>query len=296
MASPPSTDQPLDWCRNRLLVPGSSLALTLPYAAEQLREPILALRTVITEIASVPDEVSDADVARRKLDWWQQAVEETLPHPAVLALAETGAAKVLSPLDWQGLISAVTLEIESPRFEQTHEWHQHCALLAGPGAALEYQLIESLREQRYAAHTPEATDQSELKALIHLAAAGYQIRSVRDLVLDARHHRWWLPLELQAEYQLTRDQVAKGEGGHRFNALVRHLIANAIEQQNRAQQLITASSSWQHRHQLLSATLDRHLAIKIIRKPARVVQQRLLPTGLLASFKLWRTARQIVRG
>ncbi|MEM7053851.1 MAG: squalene/phytoene synthase family protein [Pseudomonadota bacterium] len=295
MANPPSTEQALDWCRSRMLVPGSSLALTLPYAEQSLRNPILALRTVISEIASVPDEVSDADVARRKLDWWRQALAEMLPHPAVLALAETGAAGAVRLTDWYTLIDAVTLEITAPRFEQVHEWHTHCEQLAGPGALLEARLVEALEKS-----TPEpssaqpASSADPDHALTQLAAAGYRIRSVRDLVLDARHHRWWLPLELQAEYQLTRTQVASGEGGHRFDALVRQLIADAVEQQRKAQQAIEPEVAWLHRHQILSATLDRRLAGMIVRKPSRIVQQRLLPAGPLASFKLWRAARNLM--
>ena len=297
MANPPSTDQPLDWCRDRLLVPGSSLALTLPYAESSMRDPILALRTVITEIASVPDEVSDADVARRKLDWWRQALDETLPHPAMLALAQTGAAGAVRLTDWQALIDAVTLEIAAPRFEQVHEWHTHCERLAGPGALLEARLVEALDKSAEEPRTARpAPDSSPDQTLIQLAAAGYRIRSVRDLVLDARHNRWWLPLELQAEYQLTRTQVASGEGGHRFDALVRHLIADAVEQQRQARQQIEPEAGWLHRHQILTATLDRRLAGMIVRKPSRIAQQRLLPAGPLASFKLWREARWLMNG
>ena len=295
MANPPSTDQPLDWCRSRLLVPGSSLALTLPYAETAFRDPILALRTVITEIASVPDEVSDADVARRKLDWWRQALDETLPHPAVLALVQTGAAKAVQLTQWHALIDAVKLEIEARRFEQVNEWHAHCERLAGPGALLEARLVEALaKTPNESSNARPPSDSNSDHALTQLAAAGYRIRSVRDLVLDARHNRWWLPLELQAEYQLTRTQVASGEGGHRFDALVRHLIADAVEQQRNAQQEIEPEAGWLHRHQILSATLDRRLAGMIVRKPSRIAQQRLLPAGPLASFKLWRTARRLM--
>jgi phytoene/squalene synthetase len=49
--------------------------------------------------------------------------------------------------------------------------------------------------------------------LTRLASAGYRIRITRDLVLDARQERWLVPLELQAEFQLTRQHVAAGEGG-----------------------------------------------------------------------------------
>ena len=57
-------------------MPGHPLALTLPYAPADKRDALVALSAVIGEIASVPGDVSDPGVARRKLGWWREALAE----------------------------------------------------------------------------------------------------------------------------------------------------------------------------------------------------------------------------
>ena len=294
MTSPPSTDAVtpstgIQWCRNRLLVPGSSLSLTLPYAESELQDPILALRTVITEIASVPDEVSDPDVARRKLDWWRRGLEEQLPHPAITALLETGAYQALQLADFQRLITAVSFAIDPPRFERLEEWVSHCLALSAPSAMLEARLVENLSDSSV------PRDKNTDQALSELAAASYQIRSVRDLVLDARHGRWWLPLELQAEFQLNQVAVASSDPGDGLKSLIAHCMSTILSQRQLALNKISGNQAWCHRHQMLSAALDHRLGQSIQRNPEKITKQRVLPTGILASVQLWRTARSLSR-
>jgi len=268
-------------------VPGSSLSLTLPYAESELQDPILALRTVITEIASVPDEVSDPDVARRKLDWWRRGLEEQLPHPAITALLETGAYQALQLADFQRLITAVSFAIDPPRFERLEEWVSHCLALSAPSAMLEARLVENLSDS--SVPRDEKTDQ----ALAQLAAASYQIRCVRDLVLDARQGRWWLPLSLQAKYQVTRKTVADGAPKTSLAQLIRQILVHATRQQSKAEHSLESAATWLHRHQLLSSMVDKRLAMVISKKPSRAAKERISSVGILTGLLLWRKARKI---
>src|SRR6056297_2191025 len=132
MTTPPSTDDPVAWCRSRLVVPGHPLALTLPYAPAEKRDALVALSAVIGEIASVPGHVSDPGVAQRKLGWWREALDEGLPHPAVQAWLRSGAARFVPASGFDLLIDAVATEIVPPRFEQSAALARHCRAIAGP--------------------------------------------------------------------------------------------------------------------------------------------------------------------
>lgn len=283
MTAPPSTDDPVAWCRGRLVVPGHPLALTLPYAPVGKRDALVALSTVIGEIASVPGHVSDAEVAQRKLGWWREALAEGLPHPAVQAWLKSGAAKHVPAADFDPLIDAVALEIVPPRFEQSEALEQHCRTVAGPGALLEARLLGD-------GTTP---DEDEARRLMRLAAAGYRIRITRDLVLDARQERWLVPLELQAEYQLTRQHVAAGEGGRRLDALVRHMAGEAMLAIDREMGELSPAAAWRHRHFMLRVQLDRNIGRKLLRKPSRITEERVAPGRIGDAFSLWRRARAL---
>jgi len=283
MTTPASTDDPLAWYRSRLLVPGHPLAITLPYAPPERADAIVALHAVIGEIAAVPGEVSDPEVARRKLGWWCQALEEQLPHPAIQAWLQSGAAEHVQAEQFRPLVDGVATEIVPPRFEQIEELNLHSRALAGPGAHLEARLISS----------GEALAPATADALAGLAAAGYRIRIVRDMVLDARQERWLVPLDLQAEYQVTRQQVAAGEGGHRLAALVRHMAGDAVREIDRHWRALDAEPAWRHRHFLLRVQLDRRTGRKLVSRPQRIVGERVAPGRTGDAFATWRCARAL---
>ena len=283
MAEAPSIDDPLAWCRDRLLVPGHPLTVTLPYADPDRREALLALRCAISEIAAIPGETSDASVAGRKLDWWRDALQRRLPHPAIAALERSGVLGTLAAADFAALIDAVGREIEPPRFETIAEFEHHARAVAGSAARLEAAVVDD--------GAPDAV----VDALERLAGAGYRVRVARDLVHDARQERWLIPLELQAEFQLTRRQVAEVEARHRIAALVRHVVVGAVESARSARSDLPAAEAWRHRHQLLSAHLDRRLAARLLRRPMRIARERVTPVGALGPLSTWRRARKLRR-
>ncbi|MDT8438247.1 MAG: squalene/phytoene synthase family protein [Wenzhouxiangellaceae bacterium] len=281
MTHPPSTDNALAWCRERLLVPGHPLTLTLPYAEPSLRDALLALHGLIGEIAAVPESVSDAGVARRKLGWWQAALTERQPHPAIQAWLACDGPERLTTADFEPLIEAVAVEIEPPRFERHQQLIEHAERVAGAAARLEACLID-------AGDAGTAT-------LIELAGAAYRVRMVRDLVLDARRGRWAVPLDLQAEYQLTRSEVVAGEYPRRLDALVRHLVGDALITLNRDLASLEPFWAWRQRHLVLRLKLDALLAGRILRRPLRVTTERIGSGGPVAAFALWRLARRMQR-
>ena len=279
-----STESPLDWCRARYLVPGHPLTLTLPYAEPDDRDALLALRALIGEIAAVPGDVSEPDVARRKLGWWMDALDQALPHPVIEAYRASGAAERVPPVRLGRLVEAVRTTVEAPRFETEAELERHALDLAAPAAQAEAALV-----------TADAADAAAVEALARMAAAAYRVRLARDLVLDARHGRWSVPLELQAEFQVTRSQVAEGEVEHRVRALLAHMAGGAVRASDAARESLPAAEGWRHRHAVLSADLDRRLGLLLVRSPARALTERLTAAGPRAAFGLWRQARRLRR-
>jgi phytoene synthase len=267
-----------------LLVPGHPLTLTLPYADSSARDALLVVHALIGEIASVPGSVSDPDVARRKLGWWREALADQLPHPAVQAWARTGLSESLPPDAFAPLIDAVRVDIDPPRFEREEDFDAHCRRLAGAGAWLEARLIGA-RE----------SDDSLRERLVRMAGAAYRVRVARDLVMDARAGRWSVPLDLQAEHRLTRDEVARAAGGYRFEALVRHLAGPAALEIQRQQKGLDGGDAWRHRHQLLRQHLDQRLGKRLVQRPGRAARERVASGRFGDAVAVWRRARRLRR-
>lgn len=272
----------LQWCHDRMLVRGSPLAASLHFAEPAERGRILALRTVISEIAAVPDTVSDVEVGRSKLAWWRDALRDELPHPAVMALKETGGLDRLSNERFEELIGNVIGTMDAPRFERLDSAWAHCRGLGGPAAALEAEMLEP-RD----AETPLWKE---------VGGFSYLVRLVRDLPIDARNERWFVPLDLQAEYQVSRRDVAEGEVSRAFDGMLRSWLADGLRRVADAETGIGEASRARQRHLLVGHALDRRLAARLMRRPRRILVSppRLGHVGNV--WCAWRAARAVMRG
>lgn len=273
-------DRSVEWCRSRMLGRGSPLAASLHFAPPRWRDAILALRMVVSEIAAVPDTVSESEVGRRKLAWWSQALRERAAHPAIEALVASGAADRLAPEAFDALIASVAATLECPRFELSEQAWSHCLALGGPAAGLEARLVDP----------DTAAEQWQA-----LGGFAYLVRLIRDLGIDARANRWLVPLDLQAEYQLGRQDVLSGSPGRGFDGLVRAWLDQGIRRVDEALEGRPANACWQQRHLMICHALDRRLATSLARRPQRILQGRVATGHLGNVWTAWRAARLLRR-
>ncbi|QOC21127.1 squalene/phytoene synthase family protein [Wenzhouxiangella sp. AB-CW3] len=273
--------EPLTWCREHLLHRGQPLTVSLPYAPEKCRNAILALRSVISEIMAAADGVEDIEPALAKLSWWRRAIHESAAHPALRALTAAEEPGTSDPQLFNGLIDALEYSLECPRFEQRDEAWSHFMAVGGTAARLEAQLVEP--------GTPLADE------LAVLGAVGWQIRRIRDLGRDARANRWTVPLDLQAEFQVSRNDALGNAARPGFKGLVRQWLAEGLRRGQEARDRLMPRSAWQHRHLLIQFALDRRLALMIARRPERILSERLLPGHFGNAWTAWRCARQLRR-
>lgn len=271
----------VEWSRSRMLGRASPLAASLPFAPQSLQDAIVALRAVISEIAAVPDTVSDPEVGRRKLAWWGDALRRQASHPAIEDLVTSGAADRLDPERFQPLIARVAATLEAPRFELSDDAWAHCLALGGPAASLEAALVE-----------PDAESTEDWAALGGFA---YLVRLVRDLGIDARANRWPVPLDLQAEYQVARQDVAGGSVSRGFDGMVRAWLADGSRRAGDALAALPAGQCWRQRHLLVSHALDQRLARVLARRPRRLLEQRVQPGHIGNVWQAWREARRLAR-
>ncbi len=271
--------EPLAWCRQRLLVKGNPLTASLPFAAPEHRDAILALRAVINEIASIPATVGERDVALARLDWWRGAFDQQPSHPAVRALAATPAARRLESHHFSELVDGVSLTLDSPRFEHRHLAWEYFTRVGAPAARLEARLLGG--------------DTAECETVAIIGANTCLVRQVRDLAADARANRWLVPLDIQAEFQVSRQDAMQDKASAGFNGMVRQWLADGLRRTAHGLEPLDAEASWRQRHLLIQHALDRRLAVMIARRPQRILRVRVVPGQLGNAWTAWRTARRL---
>ena len=280
---------PIQWCRDRLMVPRQPLMASLLFTPQPQRDQILVIRTLISEIASISDLNNEPSLANAKLAWWRNALSSALPHPAILAFNQviTPTTDLVSRL--VSLIDSVEASIPSPRFETTAQAWAHAQRLGGSAAAIELSMLMPLDDH---GHLVAHGKGSLMDAIVDLGAAGYWARWLRDLPMDARSGQWFVPLDVQADYQLNRQTVADGPPTAAWSGLVRTLVATALKKMDEAESSLTAHPNLPIDHLLISAALDRRLLGLCAQKPLKLLGTRLLPGHAGNVWVAWRQARR----
>lgn len=272
---------PFVWCKERLVVPGNPLAASLLFVDSDTESIVLALRAVVMEIAQISELAHEPNLAMAKLNWWREALVEDRAHPALQALRLAGGR---TPAVLRGLLDlceSVELALENRRYETTEQAWLQCRNLGGLALRIEAQAMNV-----------EANEEV-LEAVTQLGAAGYWLRWVRDIAGDAHQERWYVPLDVQADYQINRQQVLNQAGGSTWAGFVRTLVSVAVIRSEQAKEFLMQNYSAHLRHALITQALDQRLAGALARQPARILTTRLLPSHAGNVWVAWRRARQL---
>ncbi len=262
----------LAWCRERLLVPGQPLSASLLFAAPADRDRILALRALAAEMLDLLSGLRAAELLPARLRWWQDALSGAHAHPALLALDATGG---IPPSAFRALLLAIAECQLQPRFERFEELWGQCRALGGEVARLETLLMNDPGE--------------DFDAALELGAAGWLLRRIRDIRLEARQECWRLPLDLQAQFQVARQDVLEARGGPGWHGLVTTLVARAVSRGDAA----ASRLRHEHRHLRIHWAVEKRLAAMLVGRPEEILRRRLLPAHPGNVWVAWRTARRL---
>lgn len=261
---------------------GNPLTASLLFAPKSRRDQILSLRCVASEIAAAASDSNDAAVAGARLQWWTEALADPdHPHPALRALVVSGASDCLRPGDFHGLLDGVAASLQQPRFERFSQLWDFSCRIGGSVAELEVKLLGG--------------NDSTREVFRELGGAQYLIRIVRDLVIDARANRWLVPLDIQADYQVSRQDALSDRASPAMAGLVRAMLAEAVGRGQRAVARLDRSQRVQQLHLLALWALDRRLAGQIDRRPGRLFRERVLPGYWGNIWTAWRAARHALK-
>lgn len=272
---------PVAWCQERLWVPHNPISASLLFVDKDQQVPILALRAVHSELAQITELAREPGLAQAKLNWWREALLQEHTHPALEALEAVNVREQVSLPGMMALCDAVEASLDAPRFETIgHAWDAYRGL---GGLALELE-VGMLSGESLA---------SDVVADLHeLGAAGYWLRQVRDISADARQGRWFVPLEVQAQHQISRQQVIDGAVGPNWARFIEGLVGVASERLIGAKARLAERATPAMAHALIMAALDERLAQQLTRSPMRVLTERVLPGHFGNVWAAWRHARR----
>jgi phytoene synthase len=184
------------------------------FAPPQMSDQLLALHALFASIELLNSGISEELVARGKLDWWRAELLERdgadSHHPVVSHLYATGALQKL-PESTLGLL----LDNAESRFEalapiDEHEFLRLCHEIYRPQVLLESSL----------GGIDEAFDSVNTAVLFN----GGLIQLLRESGRRKENAFWWIPLSLQARFNVNRRELEAFHDPEVLKALFAHIL------------------------------------------------------------------------
>jgi phytoene synthase len=271
---------PTEYCRQRAAASGSSFYYSFLFLPKPRREAITALYAYCREVDDVVDETRDAGIAQQKLAWWRDELERIYAgrasHPVGLALHSVVRDFDLPRPQMLAIIDGMAMDLAQTRYANFAALRTYCYHVAG---------VVGLLAARIFGYANAAT----LSYAERLGVAFQLTNIIRDVGEDAGRGRIYLPLDELDRFDVTPDELLRGEVSPGLRALLQFQIERAEGLYSEALALLPAEDRRSQRAGLIMAAIYRSLLREIRRDNTRVMRYRVSLTPLHKLWLAWRT-------
>ncbi len=184
---------PTEFCRNKVLRSNSNFTVAFAFLNNKKREAMEALYSYCREIDDIGDSGLETDVARRKLDWWEEEICNALDaptHPITIALQKPIESCSLPITDLLKIIGGVRQDLNHKPFTSFIELESYADHVAGAVGRLSARIFGDVRNAEVLTYATE------------LGIACQFTNILRDIAEDRENRRVYIPLELSQKYDL----------------------------------------------------------------------------------------------
>lgn len=272
---------PQQYCQQKAAASGSSFYYSFLFLPKPRREAITALYAFCREVDDVADECHEPDVARAKLAWWRQEIDNlyagTPQHPVTRALAQAVAAFDLEQEYFHEIIDGMGMDLTQNRYGEFKHLQLYCYRVASVVGLLSIAIFgyRNPRTLRYA----------------HDLGIAFQLTNiVRDVGEDARRDRIYLPLDELARFGVSESDILHGRETEAVKRLLEFQIERAETFYDRAFQELPDEDRRAQRTGLIMAAIYRTLLREIKAGGAeKVLNSRISLTPLRKLWLAWST-------
>ena len=272
------------YCREKAAASGSSFYYSFLYLRDPMRAAMMALYAFCREVDDVVDECSDADLAARKLDWWEAEIERLhigMPsHPVTLALAPHVRRLNLPIGRFHAVLDGMRMDLMVQRYPDEAALWVYLDRVAGAVGQL-------------AARIFQGSNDNWSESLDHYAIAlgrGLQwINIIRDVGEDARRGRLYLPQQRLREAGIQEDRLMSCQAEPELERLLSRAATAARGSMSEAFRHLPPEARRAQRPGLIMAAIYHDLLICIEEDGFQVMHQRVSITPLRKLFLAWRT-------
>ena len=185
---------PTEFCRNKVARSNSNFTVAFALLNNEKREAMEALYSYCREIDDIADSGLETDIARRKLDWWEEEICNKLDaptHPITIALQKPIDSRSLPITDFLKIIGGVRQDLNHKQFTSFNELEIYSDHVAGAVGRLSARIFGDVRNTKVLAYATQ------------LGIACQFTNILRDITEDKENRRVYIPLELLQKYDLN---------------------------------------------------------------------------------------------
>jgi phytoene synthase len=279
---------PQQYVQDKAAASGSSFYYAFRFLPPPRRAAITAFYAFCREVDDVVDEMRDADVAMRKLQWWRGEVASAYAgqatHPVMQALMPLAEAHGIEPRHLEAVIEGCEMDLRQNRFLDYPALQRYCHLVAGVVGEVAAGIF--------------GRTQAQTVQYAHRLGLAMQLTNIiRDVGDDARRGRIYLPISELQQFDVKAHEILQRQSpwgySDRFDALMRFQAQRAHTLYDEAFALLPEADRRAQKPGLMMAHIYRTLLREIERQGFQVLHQR---TSLTPLRKLWIATRTHWRG
>ncbi|MDH5217931.1 MAG: presqualene diphosphate synthase HpnD [Gammaproteobacteria bacterium] len=274
---------PQEYCQEKAAKSGSSFYYSFRFLPKEQREAILALYAFCREVDDVVDECSDVGIARTKLAWWRDEIENLYQgkpkHPVTRALLPKLEQYNLIKEYFIEIIDGMAMDLEYDVYDSFRELSLYCYRVASVVGLLSIEIFgySDRRTQKYARELGMA----------------FQLTNIlRDVREDALRGRVYLPQDELKRFGVSNDDLSQGKHSDNVVKLLKFQADRARDHYQRAFQLLPESDRFQQRSGIIMAEIYMALLHEIEEDDFRVLEHRIKLTPLRKLWLAWNAARR----
>lgn len=271
------------YCKDKAAKSGSSFYYSFLFLPELQRQAIIALYAFCREVDDTVDEISDADVARIKLEWWRAEIAQTFKgeatHPVGKALQTAIQNFDLHEEYFMEIIDGMAMDLD----QFTYQQFKHLALYCHRAASVVGLLSVEIFGYR---------DRNTLKYAENLGMALQLTNIIRDVREDAERGRIYLPQQDLQQFNVKTKDVLDLKSSEELIACLKFQTDRARQYYQQAMDALPDSDRYSQRTGLIMAAIYQATLDEIEQDGFQVMQHRVSLTPLRKLWIAWRTARK----
>jgi phytoene synthase len=270
---------PQEYVQQKAAASGSSFYYAFLFLPAPRRQAITAFYAFCREVDDVVDEVHEPDVARAKLAWWRQEVQQAFAgqaqHPVMQALMPGAQAFGLQARQLLAVIEGCEMDLTQTRYLDRAGLEHYAHLVAG---------VVGEVSARIFGQPDEATT-----AFAHQLGLAFQWTNIlRDVGEDALRGRIYLPIEDLQKHDVRAHEVLNRIDSERFQGLMNDLCAYTHGLYDKALALLPEADRRAQKPGLMMCSIYRTLLREMATAGFPVLRERVALTPLRKFWLAWK--------